>query len=119
MYDVAVVATFYLDGGKVESKPIKARLDPDCGLLIADEAKHAAVGFAESLAITHADDGIQVSVVCPQAVATRMIGIEDDSEDVKIGTGGEIQLGVISFLPFNLRPQANPDDLESAGDHHP
>lgn len=57
--------------------------------------KHAAVAFAESLAITHGDQGIHVSVVCPQAVATRMIGIEDDAKAVDGGFGGNDVDGIL------------------------
>ena len=34
--------------------------------------KHAAVAFADSIAIAHADDGVKVNCICPQYVRTNM-----------------------------------------------
>ncbi len=49
--------------------------------------KHAAVGFAESLAITHREQGIKVSVICPQYVATPLLGYSNvQPEDLPSGT---------------------------------
>ncbi|HWJ07159.1 MAG TPA: SDR family oxidoreductase [Steroidobacteraceae bacterium] len=39
--------------------------------------KHAAVGLAESLAITYAERGIRVAVACPQYVATAVTGLDE------------------------------------------
>lgn len=69
--------------------------------------KHAAVAFADSLAIDYGDRGIMVSVVCPQAVATRMIGIEDDSDSTDGGFMGNDVDGI-------MRPAAVADIIIDA-----
>ena len=43
--------------------------------------KHAAVSLAQSLAIEHGGDGIQVAVVCPLYVATPLLGYAENADD--------------------------------------
>lgn len=46
--------------------------------------KHAAVGFAEWLAINYGDEGIGVSCVCPMGVDTPMLRGMSDSPDAQM-----------------------------------
>ncbi len=50
--------------------------------------KHAAVGFAEWLAIRYGDNGIGVSCVCPMGVDTPLLRGMSDSPDAEIRVAG-------------------------------
>jgi NAD(P)-dependent dehydrogenase (short-subunit alcohol dehydrogenase family) len=62
-----------------------AGLLTNLGTLPYSVTKHAAVGLAEWLAITHGDAGIKVSCLCPQGVRTNMVAQATDG-----GTAGDV-----------------------------
>lgn len=86
--------------------------------------KHAAVSFAESLAITHGRDGIGVSVVCPQYVATPLLGLTDSdaAQQASLLTADDVAVAVVDgveagrFLILS-HPEVQTYALHRAKDH--
>lgn len=70
------------------------------GSLHYSVTKHAAVALAEWLAITHGPQGIGVSVLCPQAVRTKIV--ENSPSKHLMGDGPRVASGDGDLMPEDV-----------------
>jgi NAD(P)-dependent dehydrogenase (short-subunit alcohol dehydrogenase family) len=79
--------------GYIISTASAAGLLSQIGSATYSVSKHGAVGFAEYLAIRHGEDGIRVSVLCPQGVKTGMTAGTDGGS---AGLDGFLEVEAVS-----------------------
>jgi NAD(P)-dependent dehydrogenase (short-subunit alcohol dehydrogenase family) len=110
MWEVHVMAHIYAarsvlpsmianGGGYLLNTASAAGLMTQIGSLSYTITKHGAVALAEWLSITHHHQGIRVSVLCPQAVATNITANSPDFADSEadvLGTGVAAADGVVT-----------------------
>ena len=98
-------------GGYLLTTASAAGLLSNLGTAPYTVTKHAAVALAEWLSITHADENIRVSVLCPQGVRTAMTQGDDPAVTNVVAQGlietGDVADAVIAGLAeekFHILP---------------
>lgn len=100
----AVIPSMITNGeGYLLNTASAAGLLTQIGSMAYSVTKHAAVGLAEWLAVTHHHQGIGVSVLCPQAVRTNILAnspdrVGDDFDSSPAGGDGVLEPDEVADL---------------------
>lgn len=80
-------------GGALVQVASAAGLLTQVGAPAYSVSKAAAVAYAEAVAVHHGDKGVRVHVVCPQAVATALVGLPSEDLDAADRPAGALAGG--------------------------